>query len=237
MVLEGRVSEIATPKSVQEAVERGVPLVMVQKVTGSEGILFALEMALTDVIKSVNVDTRLNIQPHQTRVIAETILENFKHESLEDFKLAFARGSAGFYGEIYRLDGAVITRWIQLYLEEKYAEIERQHAKTKSKLEVEAPLIDYAALIERRKKEMLTKEQTREADIERRRKEANEVLAGAPTEYTPPDAEKLKKYALDNQYIRENYDKEHRKLDTWKPKAEWLASLTPAPSSPQKEIK
>ena len=231
MVLEGRVSEIPTPNTVKEAVEIGIPLVMVEKVTGPEGILYAIEIALTDIIRVVNIDSRLNIQPHQTRIIAETIFENFKTESLEDFKLAFRRGSAGFYGEIYRLDGAVIVRWVQCYLEEKYTIVD-QAVTTAKDAEKEID-IDYQALIQRRKKEAENGDidPVRQREIAARKHEIE--YQTAKLGYKPLNREDLGKYDESNRYILDNFNPDGTKKENWKPKEEWLKDREPLRESPK----
>jgi hypothetical protein len=79
----------------------------------------------------VNIDQRLNIQPHQVRFIAQGLLETFSYESLADIHLCLKRGAMGMYGEIYRIDAAVITVWMQSYLDEKYDALEQRKAKEK----------------------------------------------------------------------------------------------------------
>jgi hypothetical protein len=170
-----KVDEITTPRTVAEAVDRGVPLVMVEKITGQSSILYAIEMELAKVMKLVNIDNRLNIQPGQTETIAQAVFDYFKTESLEDFKLAFAKGAAGFYGEIYRLDGAVITRWIQLYLDEKYTFIEEKFQREKKS---DFADVDYAAYIQRMSKERDTQNEKRQEEINRRKREAESVMNG-----------------------------------------------------------
>lgn len=228
MVQERKVNELAipTPKTIGEAVERGIPLVMVEKVTGSESIFYALEIALLDVTALVNIDPRLNIQKGQTRGIAESILQNFPAESLEDFKLAFSRGASGFYGEIYRLDGAVITRWIQLYLEEKYAYIEQQAAKEKRETRTVEATIDYAALIERRKKEIQEQTDQKRHVIEHQKQIAKDVIDGKETAIYTPNKEKAEAATLRNEYLRANYDlTTGKRLAGWKSFEEWSVVL------------
>lgn len=86
---------------------------------------------LTKLIGMVNINPTLTIKPYQIPVIVDSLVESYKWESVEDFTLCFRRGSAGLYGEIYRLDGAIIGQWMSRYLDEKYDALEQRNAKQK----------------------------------------------------------------------------------------------------------
>jgi hypothetical protein len=171
-LLARRFDAIPAPKSVQDAVERGVPLVMVSKATGDESLLLAIEFEILTTAGRLNLNAALTIKPGQSQVAAQAIFDNFRTESLEDIKLAFSRGSSGLYGEIYRLDGAVLVRWIQCYLEEKYAVIEQNQAKKKLHYRKEESDVDYRAHIERMKQERQADEEKKQQAIEARKREA-----------------------------------------------------------------
>lgn len=130
-LLERRFDLIPTPASVEEAVEMGTPMAMVRQVVHEEPLLLAIEFEILTTAGRLNLNAALTIKPGQTPIIAKTILDTFRTEALGDIKLAFARGSAGLYGEIFRLDGAVLVKWIQSYLDEKYAVVEQIEAKKK----------------------------------------------------------------------------------------------------------
>jgi len=140
------------PSSVKEAVEVGIPMVMVQKTTDQKKIMQFIEFELIKVQSRVNVNPGLGLQTHQVREIAEIIYDHFKNESMEDISLALKRGSNGLYGEIFRIDGAVIVRWIQMYLEDKYQLIESGYQKQKTKATKDEMEVDYRAYAERIKK-------------------------------------------------------------------------------------
>lgn len=163
---------IPAPTSIQDAVERGIPLAMVQKATGEETLLQALEFEILTIAGHLNLNAALNIKPGQSQVAAQVIFENFRTESLEDIKLAFKRGAAGLYGEIFRLDGAVLVRWIQCYLEEKYQVVEQNQAKKKLHYKTEETEINYQAHINRMYEERKADEEQKQKDIEARKKEA-----------------------------------------------------------------
>ena len=219
---------IPTPASVAEAVERGVPVVVVEKAVDRESILYTLEMIVSEASMQINIDARLNVQAHQTRPIAEAILSTFRAESIEDFKLAFRNGVNGLYGEIFRLDGAVLTKWIQCYLDQKYAHIETELAKEKHK--ENDSQVDYRAFIERRKSEGEAATEAKRKDIEKRRQDA--LYQMEKGEYKPLDEKTLASYQTHNEYVWENYDERYNKLPTWKSKEEWLKSREAPQAAP-----
>lgn len=122
---------IQTPESTEDAVRRGVPVCVVALVTPAQNLIDAIEFEIIRTAAQVNLNPALSLKKGQPPLIAKTIFDTFKTETIGDFKLAFARGSSGLYGEIFRLDGAVLVRWIQCYLEEKYAIVERMVAEKK----------------------------------------------------------------------------------------------------------
>jgi len=67
-----------------------------------------------------NSNAALKLTHSQCSEIPIMILDEFPHESLEDFVLSFRKGITGRYDEkLLRLDVQVIFRWIRCHLEEK----------------------------------------------------------------------------------------------------------------------
>jgi hypothetical protein len=98
---------------------------------GTESVEMYVRTELTRLALQFNGNPALNLKDYQVPVIAGQLIENYKWESLEDFTLCFRRASAGLYGEIYRIDGAVIGQWFSRYLDEKYDALEQRKAKEK----------------------------------------------------------------------------------------------------------
>lgn len=133
-LLERKFDQIPTPASLEDVIERGVPMVMVQRaIGGNEELLLAIEFEVIKTMGRLNLNPALTLKPGQSPQIAKVIYETFRTESLGDLKLAFEYGAAGLYGEIFRLDGAVLVKWIQCYLEQKYAAVEQVKQREKEK--------------------------------------------------------------------------------------------------------
>lgn len=123
------------PTTVNKAVEIGVPMRLVERVAKDEMIAF-IEFELIKLSTMVNVDARLNLQRHQVPLIAESLYEDFKNESMEDISVCLKRGAMGKYADergIFRIDGAVISQWMSRYLAEKYELFEANLTKAKEK--------------------------------------------------------------------------------------------------------
>lgn len=178
------------------------PIAGVLKNVGESTVKTYLEVEIVKLAASVNVNQALNIKDHQVPVIADHLIENYKWESLEDFTLCFRRAAAGLYGEIYRLDGAVIGQWFSRYLDEKYDALEQKKAKEKheDKLKRVASNPDHADKCIKQILENLgakPEETDNSKENEYQRTKMN---------YVPPSLDTIKQKELHRQWIRENYD-------------------------------
>lgn len=100
------------------------------KIVGHGKIVLFVKSELIKMSERINVSGNLSVE--QLEFIATQLIELFPNESLADFKLCFERGCIGQYGEIFRMDGIVLRKWMERYLDEKYTVIEEELKKEKS---------------------------------------------------------------------------------------------------------
>lgn len=119
------------PSTVKNAIGQP-PLCDLIKVTGKGPVVRFIEFELIKLSKLVSVGGNLNSA--QVEFIATQMVEFFPNESLADFKICFERGCMGQYGEIFRMDGIVLRKWMEQYLDEKYTIVEENLVKEKDNL-------------------------------------------------------------------------------------------------------
>lgn len=105
------------------------PICDVVRVVGKGQVVRFIEFELIKMTSLISVGNNLNTA--QVEFIAMQLVEMFPNESLSDFKLCFQRGCIGQYGEIFRMDGIIIRKWMEQYLDEKYQVIESEMMKEK----------------------------------------------------------------------------------------------------------
>lgn len=118
------------PTNIQQALDCPTVNDLVHAI-GKSGVALAVEFELCKMADLINVGG--NLTGAQTQFIAAQLVEMFPAENLADFKICFQRGAMGRYGEIYRMDGIVIRKWMEAYLEEKYKVLEDKLMKEKYK--------------------------------------------------------------------------------------------------------
>jgi hypothetical protein len=132
MLLRGQFDQLS--KSVPNRVAALLdcePITALVSHAGEATVKAFIEAELIKLAGNFNGNPALNLKDYQVPVIADMLIENYKWESVEDFTLCFRKASCGMYGEIYRIDGAVIGQWMARYLEEKYDALEQRKAKEK----------------------------------------------------------------------------------------------------------
>lgn len=105
------------------------PICDLEKVVGRNQIVRYIEFELVKLASLISVGGNLNNS--QIQFIATQLVELFPNDSIADFKICFQRGAIGQYGEIYRMDGIVLRKWMEQYLEEKYDVIEKELMREK----------------------------------------------------------------------------------------------------------
>lgn len=99
------------------------------EVAGNDAVKRFVEFELIRLSALVNVGS--NLTDLQVNFIADELIQAYQNETLADFKLCFQRAAIGQYGDIFRLDGVVIGKWMKAYLEEKYQVAESELMKEK----------------------------------------------------------------------------------------------------------
>lgn len=218
------------PNKIELAI-KGTPIADVMKAVDPLKVEAFIAFALTtEVAQMWNGDQRLNLQGHQIPIIAKTIIDQYRFESLADITLCFRKGVLGLYdeGKLLRIDGAVIMGWIRKYLEEKYQVIEDQLTKEKDNFyKPVVPensdrdwLAEWQKAIEAsegtRMAAQLTQEQIEQEGQEKPKKE----------QYPTTSRNEYELRLLHIEYIKANYDaRTGQPLATWVPEKDWIESL------------
>lgn len=115
------------PSKISEAIKQP-SLSDLLKIVGKGKIVIFLKLELAKLSDRISVGNNLN--GAQLEFISTQLVDYFPGESLADFKICFERGCMGQYGEIYRMDGIVIRKWMEQYLDEKYTIVEEELKKS-----------------------------------------------------------------------------------------------------------
>jgi hypothetical protein len=102
---------------------------------GRENVELYIRFELIILADLINVGG--NLTTPQVSFIASELVNLFPNETLADFKLCFQRAARGDYNtekDIFRLDGIVVRRWMEQYLEEKYRVMEDKLMKEKDEI-------------------------------------------------------------------------------------------------------
>lgn len=100
---------------------------------GRNKAIAVMNLLLTDLTQFFSVGNSMKAE--QILQTAEMIIDDCGIYKLDDFKLCFDRAKKGRYGEVYRIDGNVIFKWLNQYWEDRLNEAEslsiKEHQKHK----------------------------------------------------------------------------------------------------------
>lgn len=119
-----KVREIERSLTIEKIIDNAMPICVLAKNSSLVEVHQALDIQLTKLVASLNL--KWNLTDNQIKTIVEDLIDKYKNESLEDFILVFKKARQGEFGELYRLDSAVIFGWMEAYLSEKYEILERK---------------------------------------------------------------------------------------------------------------
>lgn len=113
-------------------------LKVLEKQYGKDDLATLISFMILQTARFFNLGN--NLSEDQSLETAYLMLQNYPYETIEDFTLMFREAKKGKYGELYnRLDGQIIFKWMEKYLEEKAIYREKQHQKQKTAIPVKEP--------------------------------------------------------------------------------------------------
>lgn len=133
MLTTGHLAEASNlmPTTIKGAMSMPVVCDLIKSV-GKPAVSRLIEFELAKLSAAVSVGG--NLDNYKVQLIATQLIEFFPNESIADFKVCFFRASAGQYGDIFRLDGIIVRKFMEAYLDEKYQTVEEQLMKEKDNL-------------------------------------------------------------------------------------------------------
>ena len=201
---------VSSVPATMEKIAETTPVCVLKHVVSPQTMQMMLEGEITKLAARMNVAHNMNSS--QIIFTAETLLEDFKFCSLEDFIFVFKQIAKGAYGSTYHeLDTAVISICMQEHLERKAYYQERNNTMAESSDQI--PDVDYQAFKERRKMEVVDN-----STFEQRRDKQLKDL-----QYTPPNEDYLKQVELKREWGRLFHDLyTGNKTNDWIPFEEWI---------------
>jgi len=193
------------------------------KTVGEESVLRQIEFELVCLADLMSVGG--NLKEAQILFIARQLIEMYPNESIADFKLCFQRGAMGLYGDIQRMDGITIGKWMAAYLDEKYQVLETKLMKEKELTPFEPVVnkIDVDGLLEKYKDDLKEVKVNQVPKLSKREIFEEGQQNPKPTEYPASSKNEVIIHHLHLEYIKQNYDaRTGEKLKGWVSEDEWL---------------
>jgi hypothetical protein len=110
--------------TIDKIIDHGTPISVLARQAEKRVIKGILDLHLSKLAASFNMN--LNLKDYQIAVIVEDLIQEYPNETIEDFIYVFRQARLGAYGDVYRLDSAVVFSWFKTHLDQKY---ERAEAK------------------------------------------------------------------------------------------------------------
>lgn len=126
------IAKIESSLSIRQSIDCGIQLITMGEKFGFEETLKLLTRLIENTAGFFNVNN--NLSANQLVQIAQSIVERFGHDNIEDIILALKDARMGMCEKVYgRIDGEIIIGWIERYMEKKAEELEKNHHQNKLK--------------------------------------------------------------------------------------------------------
>lgn len=216
---------VSSVPATMEKIAETTPVCVLKHVVSLQTMQMMLEGEITKLAARMNVAHNMNSS--QIIFTAETLLEDFKFCSLEDFIFVFKQMAKGAYGSTYHeLDTAVISICMQEHLEQKAYYQERNNTMAESSDQI--PDVDYQAFKQRRAMEVIRDKEGKEDALKaERERQLKDLKYQEERLKYKPDEEKGREILLRQQWRRECFDyRTGDKKDNWLPFEQWKIKKT-----------
>jgi len=216
--------------TIDKIIEKGTPLSVLMRMTERKTVKQILDLQLTKLAASFNLN--LTLKDYQISQIIEDLIEKYPNETIEDFIYTFKQARQGAYGQVFRLDSAVVFDWMAQHLTQKYDAIESKlYAEKDNIYKVDydvkpEPLPIDSELAQQRIAEWLeslkgiqTKAIVPLSD-KQIKEEGKEVVKEKP--YPIQRDEKVVMAIMHNEWVATMFHKDGKKKENWLPFEEWV---------------
>jgi hypothetical protein len=132
--------------------------------------VFALEYLIADLADALQMNRTFS--GTRSNEIAELIIEDFPHLSIEDIALCFKNLKKGNYGNLYQtLNSQIIIECLRKYDIQRLEVIEEIHIKQKNETDKANDLINASEMFKAIREELEEPKKSSEADYEAYRKQ------------------------------------------------------------------
>lgn len=221
--------------TIDSIIDRGTPLSVLVRVAEKKTVKQILDVHLTKLVVSFNLN--LTLKDFQISQIIEDMIERYPNETIEDFIYVFKMARQNYYGQVFRIDSAVIFDWIEQHLKQKYAALEAKLYSEKDnpyKVEVKPyefvphrrPLPIDSDQAQKHLKEWMESVASIDTkaivpiSAKQIREEGKEVLKPKP--WPVQRDEKAVRAMLHNEWVKLMFDKTGKKVEDFIPFEEWV---------------